>query len=41
MRLKTVLPMTRSRAMVYIFLASSGSKVFSRTVFMSWVMFVR
>ena len=40
-RLNTVSPMTRSRAMVYIFLASSGSKVFSRMVFMSLVRWVR
>jgi len=41
MRLKTVSPMMRSMAMVYIFLARLGSKVFSRTVFMSWDMLVR
>ena len=40
-RLNTVSPMTRSRAMVYIFLAISGSKVFSRMVFISLVRWVR
>lgn len=37
MRLKVVQPITRSRARVYIFWASSVSKVFSRVVCMSLV----